>query len=149
IALTLVEPSPAMRNKLKKRVFRLGKQVEIVSSKGEILPFPDDSFDSIVSTLVLCSVSDLNAVLAEINRVLKPDGAFYFYEHVAAGKGVTRLFQNVLNPMWKMWARGCNLNRDIEADIQKAGFSLVEVTRFGMPISPPINRPSIVGVAWA
>ncbi|MBM3944610.1 MAG: methyltransferase domain-containing protein [SAR202 cluster bacterium] len=149
VRLTLLEPSPGMTKRLRKKLAMLGKDATTVLQTGERLPFGDASFDAVVATLVLCSVGSLGAVLSEVRRVLRPHGAFYFYEHVAAAGGITRRAQNVLNPVWKLVVGGCNLNRETESAIKAAGFSAVEVVRFGLPISPPIVRPSIVGVAWA
>lgn len=147
INLTLLEPSPAMRKRLSRKIMKLKRKDQVVSDRGEKLPFPDDSFDYVVSTLTLCSVRDSKAVLSEIRRVLRVGGILYFYEHVAADQGITRWFQDKLNSMWKIWAGGCNLNRQIDLEIQTGGFRVVRISRFRLPISPPILRPSIVGFA--
>ena len=126
---------------------KLKRKDQVVSDRGEKLPFPDDSFDYVVSTLTLCSVRDSKVVLSEIRRVLRVGGILYFYEHVAADQGITRWFQDKLNSMWKICAGGCNLNREIDLEIQTGGFRVVRISRFRLPISPPILRPSIVGFA--
>ena len=147
INLTLLEPSPAMRKRLTTKIMKLSRKIQVVSDLAENLPFPDNSFDYVVSTLTLCSVRDSKVVLSEIRRVLRAGGVLYFYEHVAAERGITRWLQDKLNSMWKIWAGGCNLNRETDLGIQNGGFSLVRISRFRLPISPPILKPSIVGLA--
>ena len=83
-SLTMLEPDIHMTKKLITRVKSSGKDVQIVKSFGENLPFEDNSFDSVVTTLVLCMVKDVEKVVSEIHRVLKPGGKFLFYEHTVA-----------------------------------------------------------------
>lgn len=146
--LTVLEPNPHMAKRLQGKAAELSREVTIVTELGDGLPFGDGSFDSVVSTLVLCSVPDLAEEVREIRRVLRPGGGFYFYEHVAAAGEWKRRFQDWFNGPWGFLADGCNLNRDIGAAIQSAGFSRVELRHFDMPNDLPITSPSIVGVAW-
>lgn len=147
VSLTVVEPNPHMARRLARRAAQMGRGVAIVAAAGERLPFPDASFDSVVSTLVLCSVGDLDQAVREARRVLRPGGAFYFYEHVAARGQRLRRWQDRLNRPWRCIGQGCNLNRDIASAIRRAGFSQVEVTAFDLPVAFPLTRPSIIGVA--
>ena len=87
-----------MARRLEEKATRLDRDVAVVAQVAEDLPFPDETFDSVVSTLVLCSVSDLAGSLTEVFRVLKQDGAFYFYEHVAASTGRSRTLQRLAEP---------------------------------------------------
>jgi ubiquinone/menaquinone biosynthesis C-methylase UbiE len=80
--------------------------------------------------MTLCTVDDINAALKEIKRVLKQDGRFYFLEHVAASNKKHRLLQDVLNPLNKAAFCGCNLNRETEKEIMKAGFKFEKIDRF-------------------
>ena len=145
--LTTVEPNPHMARRFRRSAAKLGRQVTVLPAVGEKLPFPDARFDSVVTTLVLCMVDDLHQVVHEALRVLRPGGAFFFYEHVASQSPRMRKWQDRLNPVWKFLTTGCNLNRDIAASIKAAGFSEVEVTAFGLSVGPPITIPNIVGVA--
>ena len=148
VQLTVAEPNPHMAKRLKKKAQGLGVNVTIVSDVGERLPFQDGEFDSVVATLVLCSVRDLPDVLKEARRVLKPGGSFYFFEHVAAETKWKRRFQNWFNGPWKYLGDGCNLNRDIAAVIRQSGFQSVEIEAFELPGASVVS-PRIVGTARA
>ena len=83
-SLTVVEPDAPMAERLERKAEQLGRPVELVRAPAEELPFADDSFDVVVSTLVLCTVGDQAKALAELRRVLKPGGRLLFIEHVRA-----------------------------------------------------------------
>ena len=148
VRLTVVEPNPHMAARLRKKARAVGMQVRVEIVRGEELPFADGAFDCVVSTLVLCSVRDLSVSLAEARRVLRPGGAFYFFEHVGAG-GWRRRAQDLLNPVYHLVDGECNLNRDIDAAIRSAGFSQVDVRAFDLPGSLPVFAAGIVGTASA
>ena len=111
------------------------------------MSFPDASFDSVVTTLVLCTVEELRQVLSEARRVLRPGGAFFFYEHVASESPRRRRWEDRLNPLWRFCTTGCNLNRDIASAIRAAGFSEVQMSAFDLSVGLPVTIPNIVGVA--
>ena len=147
--LTVVEPNPHMVRRLERRAARSGRQVTVLPDAGERLPFRDGSFDSVVTTLVLCMVRDLDQVVSEARRVLRPGGVFYFYEHVVADRGWRRSLQNGLNPAWRFLTTGCNLNRDIAAAIGDGGFRHLEIEPFELAFGGPLSLPNIVGSATA
>jgi len=147
-----VEPNEHMHAPLREKARELGVNVELHKADAAHLPFEDGSVDAIVSTLVLCSVPDLPAVLAEVRRVLKPGGRFVFWEHVLAPKGaMLRGTQHALTPIWRLYADGCRCNRDTGSAIQSAGFTQVELEAFEAPrgFAPSWIRPHIAGTATA
>ena len=132
-----VEPNPYMVPHLKKAAARAGVQVDLRPGVAERLPADDNSMDAVVSTLVLCSVSDPASVLREIRRVLKPGGRFLFVEHVAAPQGTRlRRVQTAIRPLWKIIGDGCHPDRDTGPAIEHAGFSEVHYENFRLPLGP-------------
>jgi ubiquinone/menaquinone biosynthesis C-methylase UbiE len=98
----------------------------LLEASAESLPLNDASIDTVVATWTLCSIPDVTAALAEIHRVLKPDGQFLFVEHGLAQDEGVRRWQHRMTPMWKRLAGGCHLDRPIAVLLRNAGF---EVTR--------------------
>ena len=145
--ITFIEPDTHMVRKLRRNIVRHKRSAAIVQQGGESLPFADASFDTVVTTLVLCMVSDADAVVREARRVLRPGGAFLFYEHVISPRPRGRWWQHRLNPAWKCLTTGCNLNRDLTASIRNAGFTSVELEAFDLSVRLPVTIPNIVGIA--
>lgn len=114
---------------LGKNILRKAKHlhcpISLQESDVQTLPFPDETFDGVIATLVFCSVENPQEGLAEIHRVLKPKGRFYYIEHVISESPGLAAAQNFLNPGWKHMASGCNLNRDTEALLDPAGFKII------------------------
>lgn len=110
----------------------LNKSIDInfVEGNAEKLPFDDNTFDSVVSTLIYCSVDNPDIVLSEVFRVLKPGGRMYFIEHVLPEKVHYRKLLNTLNGAWKMIGK-CNVNRETLKLIEKANFKVVNFEMFG------------------
>lgn len=151
--LVLSEPEPAMRKQLEQKLAsqaHAAQQVEIAAALSHQLPYEAGRFDAVVCTLVLCSVPDVAASLAEVRRVLKPGGKFVFIEHVRdeqrAGR---RLLQHAVQPAWRLIAGGCHLTRRTEQLIEGAGFEIQQIERESMRKALPIVRPSIRGLANA
>ncbi|HEY3435512.1 MAG TPA: class I SAM-dependent methyltransferase [Solirubrobacterales bacterium] len=145
--LTLSEPDPHMVKQLRKRVDEVGSAAQVVEAPGEKLPFEDDSFDTVVVTLVLCTVPNPTATLAEIKRVLKPDGQFLFLEHVRSPDSGLAKWQDRLEKPWRFLGDGCHCNRDTESALKAAGFELSDVEHPELPKAPPIVRPMARGSA--
>jgi SAM-dependent methyltransferase len=141
-----VEPNPFMHPYLNQAAARAGLQIEIRTLRAEKLPAADESTDVVVSTLVLCSAVDPEAVLREILRVLKPGGRFVFLEHVAAPEGTRlRKMQRWIRPVWKRLADGCYPDRETGPAIKCAGFSQVNYESFRLPLGPVSTQ--IAGIA--
>lgn len=150
--LVITEPDVHMVEKLRPRLDRVpeGTTVEVEVAGVDPLPHPDESFDAVVVTLVLCSVPDQARALAEIRRVLRPGGRLVFLEHVAAVDRPDRLaWQRRLEPVWKRVAGGCCLTRETAEAIAAAGFDLPPeaVTRESARKAAPIIRPTVRGHA--
>jgi ubiquinone/menaquinone biosynthesis C-methylase UbiE len=142
--LVLAEPDPHMRRKLLEK----RGTIEVSDAAAEKLPFEDASFDAVVCSLVLCSVPDQRAALAEIARVLRPGGRLVFLEHVAADGKPDRLkWQGRIEPVWKHLMGNCHLTRRTEAAIAAAGLQIERIQRESIRKALPIVRPSIRGYA--
>lgn len=145
--LTLTEPDPHMVKQLRKRVDTSSRRAEVVAAPAEKLPFEDDSFDTAVVTLVLCTVPDPAAALEEIQRVLKPDGRLLFLEHVRSPDPSLAKWQDRLEGPWRFLGDGCHCNRDTVKTIGASGFQLGDVERPEFPKVVPIVRPMAKGSA--
>lgn len=147
--LVVVEPDPHMRTGLAEKLDeRRADRLQVIDARAESLPFDDESFDTVVTTLVLCSVADLDRSLAEIRRILRPDGRFIFLEHVAAHDDPDRRkWQDRIEPLWKRVAGNCHLTRETGDEIRAAGFDVDGLTREEMCEAPGIFRPTVRGVA--
>ena len=147
--LVFAEPCQYMRQQLQINLARCQHlDVTVLDYDGNAIPAPNDSFDAVISTLVLCSVSNPLQTLSEIYRVLKPQGKLVFIEHIASTNNPKRFkWQKRLEPFWKIIGCGCHLTRPTEKTIIQAGFQLQEITRESMRGVPPVVRPSIRGIA--
>lgn len=141
-----VEPNPHMLRRLRRARSRARARVHLVQARGEALPFPAGRFDLVVTTLVLCSVEDLDACLQEVRRVLRPGGRLLFCEHVRASSSSWARVQDVLTPLWKRVAGGCHPNRDTLRALERAGFRIASCERF--ELGPYPVRPHVCGVAF-
>ncbi len=101
-------------------------QVELRQADAGSLPFPDESFDAYVTTLVLCSVPDLERAIDEAWRVLRPGGALRIFEHVRSSSRWKARAQSLLTPLWGIFVDGCHLDRDPAATIRARGFAVTE-----------------------
>jgi ubiquinone/menaquinone biosynthesis C-methylase UbiE len=147
--LVLAEPDDHMRARLEARIQGAGvPHVELCAAPAERLPFPDASFDYVVTTLVLCSVHDPTATLAEIRRVLVPNGALVYLEHVAADEKPRRLvWQERVEPLWKRLAGNCHLTRRTSALIRDAGFTIEREERASARKTFVLVRTMVRGTA--
>jgi ubiquinone/menaquinone biosynthesis C-methylase UbiE len=146
--LVLSEPEPGMAKRLEQRFNHSAVSGEVVSAPAEQLPFEDGSFDTVVATLVFCTVTDPPAALRETRRVLAPGGRLLFIEHVRgdAGSRLERWQDRVYRP-WRAFAYGCRCNQSTLDLIDQAGFRTVELgtTRWrGMPL---VVQPIVYGTA--
>ena len=146
-AITLAEPDAPMAARLRRRVSGASHPVEVVQAPAEQLPFADGSFDTVVSTLVLCTVADMAASLREIGRVLAPGGQLLFVEHVRAGHGRLVRWQERLHEPWRRFACGCHCNRDTAVALRDNGFAVERVQEHRWRRMPRIVQPLLAGIA--
>jgi ubiquinone/menaquinone biosynthesis C-methylase UbiE len=148
-SLTLTEPDAHMRRRLTEACARTPERpVTVLDAPATALPVASASLDVVVGTLVLCTVPDPQAVLAEVVRVLRPGGRFVYLEHVAAWDNPGRLrWQRALEPAWRVVADGCHLTRPTGDLIREAGLVVEAETRESMRKALPWVRPSVRGVA--
>ena len=145
--LIVAEPDPTMRRRLEKRLAGAGAPaVRLLNAPAERLPLPDDSIDTVVSTLVLCTVDDPAAALSEIVRILRPGGQLLFIEHVRSQSRALAWCQDLLAGGWRRFAEGCRCNRPTALLMAASGLSL-EARDARWRAMPPIVRPLITGRA--
>lgn len=137
--VTLLEPDASMYAYLRIHYPTLS----ILQQPGEQILSEEQQFDTVLSSLVLCSVSSVEQVLTEVYRVLKPGGQYLFMEHVKHDAKVPQSMQNAINPLWKRVAGGCNLNRDIQSEIKRSQLTLVDCK----PVRSSVLLPIITGRA--
>ncbi|MGN6200847.1 MAG: class I SAM-dependent methyltransferase [Solirubrobacterales bacterium] len=146
-SLVLTEPDPHMFKQLRQRAKEGCPGAELLKAGAESLPVEDDSFDTVVVTLVLCTVPNQPATLREISRVLAPGGQLLFLEHVRSHDAGLAKWQDRLERPWRFLGDGCHCNRDTVAAIGAAGFELGAVEEGSLPKMPPIIRPLVQGTA--
>jgi ubiquinone/menaquinone biosynthesis C-methylase UbiE len=144
--LILAEPEAAMRTRLERRLRGSGRRASLIDAGAERLPLPDASIDTVVSTLVLCTVDAPDLALAEIARVLRPDGQLLFIEHVRSDSPTLAYWQDRLAKPWRHFAVGCRCNRATAELMTACGLHL-DVREASWNAVPPIVRPLILGRA--
>jgi SAM-dependent methyltransferase len=148
--LIAIEPNRYMHRRLQATGRRRGVFVDVRDTTAERTGLPDASADVVISSLVLCSVADPDAVLAEVRRVLRPGGTFRFVEHVVSEPGTfTRLAQRILRRPWSWVFEGCSCERDLEGRIRAAGFAAVDVERYRLHSAFVPFNPQVAGIATA
>ena len=140
--IVAVEPEPYLRALATTAAAETSTPVRVVDAVADQLPFADASFDAAVSSLVLCSVANQAAALAELHRVLRPGGELRFYEHVRAESPRFASAQRALDVVWPHLGGGCHASRDTLRSIADAGFAIEHVRRF-------VFRPCLLGAPTA
>jgi ubiquinone/menaquinone biosynthesis C-methylase UbiE len=139
-SLVLSEPEPAMLRRLRDKAREQAPQAEVVQAPAEDLPFEDASFDTVVSTLVLCGVVQERS-LGEVRRVLRPGGRLLFLEHVRSDDPGLARFQDRINWLNRFLV-GCDCNRQTLAAIKDAGFTVSRVEQAMTPEAPKLSARS-------
>jgi ubiquinone/menaquinone biosynthesis C-methylase UbiE len=144
-----IEPEEHLRAQATAAADVAGIAVEVRAGLADRLPAEDGSFDAAVLSLVLCSVPDQAAALAEVRRVLRARGELRFYEHVHADRPPLRTLQTAATPLWSRLGGGCHLNRHTEQAITTAGFTIERIERFQFSpgLLATLGAPHILGSA--
>jgi ubiquinone/menaquinone biosynthesis C-methylase UbiE len=145
-SLVVTEPDPAMLRRLQRKAREQAPLAKILRAPAEDLPFEDATFDTVVSTLVLCGVDDQERSVREIHRVLKPGGSLLFIEHVRSDDPDLARFQDRMNWL-NRFVVCCDCNRPTLSTIKGADFTVSQLERTTTPKAPKFARPMIVGTA--
>jgi len=145
--LYALEPSKELFEISKRNLKATSFPINHIKSPAEKISSPNDSFDTVVSTWCLCSVSNPQQVLREIYRVLKPGGLFVFIDHGKSNNQIVAILQNALTPLSRALAGGCHLNRDIEKLLRSSNFSIDAVKKFTLKGRPTIYMYKGIAVA--
>ena len=144
--IVTVDNNPGVHQLAQKRIEKSSITVDHRILSGENLPMADNTFDSVVSTWTLCSIEKVERAIAEIHRVLKPKGKFWFIEHGLSNEPKVQIWQNRLTPVQKIIADGCHLNRNIRQIVEQQ-FSQVSLKEFYAENTPKISGYMYKGVA--
>lgn len=147
-SLTMTEPQPPMLRRLQRRAREHARAVRVLRAPAEDLPFDDHTFDTVVSTLVLCGVDDQPRALRELRRVLRPGGQLLFIEHVRSDDPGRARLQDRMNWLNRLVVC-CDCNRPTLRSIQEAGFTVTQVEHTALPKAPNFVSPAIMGRATA
>ncbi len=128
-----LEPSEGMRRIAAAPIKDSGLEIELIDLPGEEIPLDDNCVDTVLITYTLCTIPEVARALDGMRRVLKPDGQLLFCEHGKAPDAKVAKWQERLNPAWKKFAGGCNMNRDIPAILAAAGFDIQDDNRMYIP----------------
>lgn len=131
--LWALEPSPEMWALARPKAGSVPFPVDFLNASLETVPLPDHSVDTAVITYTLCTIPDVPTALAQLRRVLAPGGSLVFCEHGLAPDQPTRRWQARVNPLWRRFSGGCELNRDIPALLADGGFTNVDLATMYIP----------------
>lgn len=139
-----IEPSEDMIKQSISKKKAASVPIEIIHAGAERLPFANHSFDTVVATLVFCTIPDVDKALAEINRVCKPEGKILLFEHVRMHNPLLAHMQDWLTPYWEKICDGCCLNRETEQSLNKHGYEILHIKKFyrGLFIAVELKKGS-------
>lgn len=143
--LTAIDINPAMEGFINKKLKSRSLSIELYNMSAEDMMFTAETFDFVISTFTFCSIPRIDQALAEIYRVLKPGGHLLFLEHGISPDPWVRKLQLWTNPLFNLFAGGCNVNRDIEEIVINSGLTIIELQKFYM--GRPISGYSYKGIA--
>ena len=145
--ITGVDININVHSKAEKRLKSSPIKVDYYPINAESLPFPDRTFDTVVSTFTLCSINDIHQAMSEIARILKPKGRFFFAEHGLSHDYQVQKWQHRLNPINKALSCGCNLNRNIKELVESCNLRILKLDQFYLEKTPKIFGYMYKGIA--
>jgi ubiquinone/menaquinone biosynthesis C-methylase UbiE len=135
-SVVALDVNAAMHPRARRRLRSTATPVSLMTGNAQQLPFPDRTFDSVVTTWTLCSIPDPLKALREIRRVLRPGGTYFFMEHGLSSEPNVRKWQHRLTPVFRTCGDGCHLNRDIQRLISRAGLKITQIDYYYLDKSP-------------
>lgn len=141
--LVALDPDPGMLRQARRRVVDAKTPVRLLRGVGERLPFADRTFDTAIVALVLCTVEDPEATVAEIHRVLRPGGRLLLMEHVRATDETLARWQDRVERPWSWLNGGCHPNRRTVEAIAAAGFRIETLERYGFNVLPHVQGVAV------
>ena len=145
--ITTADPNPGMNKRLQRRIERTGISVDKHVIGSEELPFGEEVFDCVVSTITLCSIPKVEQAMSELFRVLKPGGRLLFLEHGLSPDPKVMKWQRRLNGLQRLFADGCTLTLEVPRIVETQPFSSVEIQNFYMQDTPKTHGYMYRGVA--
>ena len=135
-SITVIDVNNNMHSMAEKRLKSSAIKVDYRTVSAELLPFPSQTFDTVISTFTLCSINDIHRALSEIVRVLKSNGRFFFAEHGLSPDYKVQKWQHRLNPINKALSYGCNLNRNIKELVESCNLKILKLDQFYLEKTP-------------
>lgn len=129
VSVTAIEPNPLLRKTSLERASVAKAPIHVMEGYAEQLPFADHSFDTVVGTLVLCTIPNPVEAIREISRVCKPTGTILLFEHVRHENRLLGKLQDLLTPIWKRACDGCHLNRDTIHLLRQEDIEIIEINK--------------------
>lgn len=148
-SLVAIEPEGHLRAQAERAARNTPFPVDVLAGRAEDMPLPDRVFDTVILSLVLCSVSDVDRAVAEICRVLRSSGQVRYYEHVRSPRARFARFQRALDTVWPVLGGGCHLTRDPESAFVRGGLRIDEARHFDFTINGRLtpSSPCVIGRA--
>jgi ubiquinone/menaquinone biosynthesis C-methylase UbiE len=143
LSIHAIEPDPHMERRAKRAARQELLDIDLRLARAESLPHPDESFDTVIASLVFCTIADPERALEEIDRVLRPGGELRFLEHVRSD-GLFGRAQDLLAPAWKVVGAGCHLNRDFRTLLTRSPLETIDIETIR---APPPATPMLRGTA--
>ena len=129
-SVTAIEPNPFMIEQSLVNQKKAIVPIRVIQSSAEELPFETNSFDTVIATLVFCTIPNVEDALNEMHRICKPNGKILLFEHVKMDQPILAKMQMYLTPFWKKVCDGCCLDRETVGVLESKGFKIIKLNKF-------------------